>query len=89
MTEIRFGAFQREAHVQQLSISANNLAEVQGSHGGQASGFRSELELTSLDFRRLVFPYISTRAMDQIRSVVPLALYLMLFQIIVFRQSIL
>jgi len=89
LTEIRFGAFQREAHVQQLSISANNLAEVQGSHGGQASGFRSELELTSLDFRRLVFPYISTRAMDQIRSVVPLALYLMLFQIIVFRQSIL
>jgi hypothetical protein len=28
LTEIRFGAFQREAHVQQLSISANNLAEV-------------------------------------------------------------
>jgi len=37
---------------------------------------------------RLLRPYVSVRFMDQIRAVVPLALYLALFQILILRQLI-
>ena len=88
MTEIRFAAYQREAHVQQLSISGNSLAELQGNQAGKMSGIRPNLDITFLDIHRLAFPYVTTRAVEQLRSVIPLAVYLMLFQIVIFRQSI-
>jgi len=87
-TKIRFGEYLREAQLQQRLISANDLAKVQGNYAGQASGVRSDLDITAVDIHRLAFPYVSVRAKEQIKAVVPLALYLMLFQILIFRQSI-
>ncbi len=89
MTEIRFAAYQREAHVQQLSISGNSLAALQDNQAGKVSGIRPNLDISYLDIHRLAFPYVTSRAVEQLRSVIPLAVYLMIFQIVIFRQSIL
>ena len=86
--KIRFGEYLREAQLQQRHISANDLAKLQGNYAGQASGIRSNLDISALDVHRLAYPYISVRAKEQLKAVVPLALYLMLFQILIFRQSI-
>jgi hypothetical protein len=36
----------------------------------------------------LLRPYVSVRLMDQVKAVVPLALYLALFQILILRQLV-
>ena len=88
MTRIRFGAYQREAHIHQKELSGNQLLDLQGNQAGKASGVMPSLALSYLDVHRLAFPYVSSRAMSQIRSVVPLALYLVIFQLVIFRQDI-
>lgn len=85
---IRFGTYLREAQLKQRHLSANALAKLQDNRAGRASGVRPDLDVTFLDIQRLAVPYITVRAMQQIKSVVPLALYLVLFQILIFRQGI-
>ena len=41
-----------------------------------------------IDIHRLLTPYVGVRVIDQVRTVVPLALYLMLFQILILRQGV-
>lgn len=89
MTRIRFGAYQREARIQQKCFSSNRLAALQDNRAGQDSGFMPDVEVSYLDVHRLAFPYVYSRAMAQVRSVVPLAIYLVLFQVVIFRQDIL
>jgi hypothetical protein len=79
-TKIRFGAFVREAAIRQNVISFNELAK----HSEEAK----RIKLRSIDIYRLAGPYLSTRFIEQIRAVIPLALYLMLFQIFILRQSV-
>jgi len=78
--KIRFGAFVREATIQQNVISLNELAQ----HDEEAK----QIKLRSIDIYRLAGPYVSSRFTEQMRAVVPLALYLMLFQIFILRQSV-
>ena len=49
---------------------------------------RAPLKLTTIEGLRLIQPYFSTRFMDQLKAVVPLALYLALFQLIVLKQVV-
>ena len=42
-----------------------------------------KLKMSNLDVYRLLQPYVSTRFMDQVNAVVPLAAYLALFQVLV------
>ena len=58
-----------------------------------ADGRPTPLEWTRLEFSasevpRLIQPYVSSRFMDQVRAVVPLALYLALFQLLILNQVV-
>jgi len=78
--KIRFGAFIREISVKQNVISYNDLA---------ASGTKRErLKLRPLDIYRLLQPYVSVRFLDQMKAVMPLALYLLLFEVLVLHQEV-
>jgi hypothetical protein len=78
--KIRFGAFVREASIRQNIISLNELVK----HSEE----EKRIKLRSIDIYRLAGPYVSSRFIEQMRAVIPLALYLMLFQIFILRQSV-
>jgi hypothetical protein len=78
--KIRFGAFVREATIRQNIISLNELVK----HSDE----EKRIKLRSIDIYRLAGPYVSSRFIEQMRAVIPLALYLMLFQIFILRQSV-
>ena len=79
-----------EVSVHQYEISYNDLApKVETDASGEIVPVKqSKLELKSGDIYHLLKPYLSVRFMDQVRAVVPLAVYLFLFQIIVLRQAV-
>ncbi|MFQ5432348.1 MAG: DUF1538 domain-containing protein [Nitrospinota bacterium] len=88
---IRFGEFMREIAVQQSCISYNHLVpKARLDADGKAIPYRPEkIKLRSIDVYRLLTPYVSVRLLTQIRAVVPLALYLMIFQLLILRQTVL
>ncbi|EGV28287.1 protein of unknown function DUF1538 [Thiorhodococcus drewsii AZ1] len=88
-TEIRFGAFVREITVQQNRISYNNLTPKLDAEGSESPYHAPRIRLRPIDAYRLIRPYVSTRFIEQIRAVVPLALYLVLFQLFILHQDIL
>jgi len=81
--QIRFGSYIREITVRQKLISYNDLApEIQqDEHGIDIPYKPAKLKLRNIDIYRLVKPYISIRLYEQIKAVLPLALYLILFQL--------
>jgi len=48
----------------------------------------TRLRFTAAEVPRLIQPYVSSRFMEQIRAVVPLALYLALFQVLILNQVV-
>lgn len=90
-TRLRFGAYVRELTVQQRQVSANDLApRAEYDAAGELVPYRPDaVKLRGIDAYRLIKPYVSQRFMDQVRAVVPLALYLMLFQVLVLKQDVL
>lgn len=88
--QIRFGAYLREVSVQQKRLNYNLLTPaIRTDENGRELPCRTaRLELRSLDIYRLVKPYVSVRFMDQLKAVVPLALYLFLFQLLILRQDV-
>ena len=89
--EIRFGDFVRETNLKQQCISYNELTpEPEIDSEGREIPYRPEkIQLRPIDVQRLLTPYVSTRFLSQIKAVVPLAAYLVLFQILILRQSVL
>ncbi len=87
---IRFGDFVREITIQQKQLSYNELTpEVSKDAEGKELPYKPEkLEIRSIDVYNILEPYISTRLKDQVKAVVPLALYLVLFQLIILRQNV-
>lgn len=87
---VRFGNFVRESSVHAEEISYNALAPklLRDEHGEEIPYQPPPLSVRGIDIYRLLSPYIGTRAMDQIKAVVPLAAYLMLFQILILRQGV-
>ena len=71
---VRFGAFMREIGMHQRSIPFSKVTQ----HGRQHAG--KKVGVSSLDIYRIVGPYFSVRTIEQIKAVVPLAIYLGLFQ---------
>lgn len=84
---VRFGDFQREIALQQQEISYNELTRSSAA-GGTAAVPAGRLHLRRIDVYRLLAPYVSVRFWTQVRAVVPLALYLALFQLVVLRQEV-
>jgi len=88
--KIRFGSYIREITVQQKLISYNNLVpEIQqDANGIDIPYIPPKLKLRNIDIYRLVQPYISIRLYEQAKAVVPLAAYLILFQLFILRQDL-
>ncbi len=88
--EIRFGAFVREINTRHKYLSYNHVTPApQYDEQGMEIPYQAErIRLRPIDAFRLIKPYVSVRLMDQIRAVIPLALYLVIFQLIVLRAEV-
>ena len=89
-TEIRFGAFVREITVHQDRIPYGNLTPKPLLDGdGNELPYRApRIDLRPIDLYRLIRPYVSSRLLEQVKAVVPLAVYLVLFQLFILRQDV-
>ncbi|MFT7460846.1 MAG: hypothetical protein ACI909_003536, partial [Planctomycetota bacterium] len=87
---IRFGTFVREITIRQQQVSYNELTPglVRNEQGEEVPYRAPKLQIRSIDAYRILEPYVNTRLKEQIKAVVPLAVYLVLFQVIILRQSI-
>jgi len=87
---IRFGAFIREVALQQQEISYNKLTPKikQDTYGNDLPYRPPKLKLRPIDIYRLIQPYVRVRLIDQVKAVVPLAVYLVLFQLFILRQHV-
>ncbi len=79
---IRYGDFLKEVSVNHVRISYNDLAPKEGVKTPR------RIKLRSIDIYRLLTPYISVRFLEQVKAVVPLALYMAFFQMFILRQHI-
>ena len=80
----RFGDYQRAltAGRNELSLNAFNPELQRDAEGKLIPCAPPRVKLNAAEVFRLLRPYVSVRFMDQVRAVVPLALYLALFQIL-------
>lgn len=89
-TEIRFGAFVREITLHQDRIPYSRLTPKPtfDSDGNELPYKAPRIPLRLIDAFRLIRPYVSTRFLEQVKAVVPLAVYLILFQLFILRQDV-
>ena len=78
---LRYGEFLSTVRVRQHQVSYNDV------HAEVVRHKRSP-RLRLIDLHRLLTPYVSVRFFEQLRAVVPLALFLALFQIAALRVSV-
>lgn len=82
MAEIKYGDFLKETQANHREISYNKLTPKEGQQTAQ------KIALRRIDIYRLLQPYISVRFLEQLKAVVPLALYLLFFQLFILRQEV-
>jgi hypothetical protein len=88
-TNIRFGDYVRAMNVGARQISYKLLTPKNDGSNGSGSAIASpKLTLSPSDIYHLLQPYVSVRFAEQAKAVVPLAIYLALFQMIVLRQEV-
>ena len=85
MAQVPFSKYLSARHAATNDVSANLLTTLPEF---DADGKPIPVEwprprFTASEIARLIQPYVSTRFMDQVRAVVPLALYLALFQLLI------
>lgn len=86
--DLRFGDVQREMALHQRQVSYNELTSPVVPASGHAPVRAARLHLRRIDVYRLLKPYVSVRFWSQVRAVMPLAVYLALFQLVVLRQEL-
>lgn len=86
----RYIDFQRSLGGGAAAVSARLLSqEPERDAAGRIARLRTaRLRLTPREIARLFQPYVSQRFLDQFKTVVPLAAYLVLFQLLVLRQLV-
>ncbi len=86
----RYSDYVRETQAEEISVNANDiLLKAQLDEDGKLLPVEEPVvRLRAKEIARLLQPYVSSRFMEQVRSVVPLALYLVLFQILILRQLV-
>ena len=89
-SEIQYGQYVRESTLKQRSVSYNNLIpKLEVDSQGQAVPYHPpKLKLQSADIYNLLAPYFNVRLIEQVKAVFPLAIYLILFQILILRQPV-
>ena len=80
-SSLRYGEFLSAVRVKQHKVSYNRVHAETPRHG-RTRGLRF------IDLHRLLTPYVSVRFLEQARAVIPLALFLALFQIAALRATI-
>ncbi len=87
---IRFGDYVQAVTVDSDSISYSKLIpKPKLDKNGKEIPIKPEkMQLAGSDIYNLLQPYISVRFMEQLNAVVPLAIYLALFQILVLQRSV-
>jgi len=88
--KLRYGDFASAMTINQVSISYNELTPkiAVDADGNELPYVPPKLSLTPRDLFRVLEPYINVRVVEQLRSVVPLALYLALFQLLILRTGV-
>lgn len=79
--KIRYGEFVREVQADHVFISYNDIT----NSSEQKS---SKIKLRPKDIYRLITPYVSVRFLEQIYALMPLAIYLVIFQLFILRQEL-
>lgn len=79
--KLRYGEFVREVQADHVFISYSDITS-----GTEKKS--SKIKLRFIDMYRLVTPYISVRLLEQVSSLMPLAIYLVIFQIFILRQEL-
>jgi hypothetical protein len=84
----RFGDYQRELEAGRNEISMNRFFPKleKDAEGHTIPHQLRSVKLMPAEIYRLMRPYVSVRFMEQVKAVVPLAVYLVLFQILILRQ---
>ena len=77
---LRYGDFLGAVRMRQRAISFNAVARIEAP--------RRRPRLRPRDVYRLVTPYVAPRLLDQMRAVLPIALFLALFQVLVLRTGV-
>lgn len=87
---IRFGDYVQAVTVDSDSISYSKLVPKPklDKNGNEIPIKPEKMKLAGADVYNLLQPYLSVRFMEQVSAVLPLAAYLVLFQIIVLQRSI-
>jgi len=84
---IRYGKLIRHTSLHQNIISFNDYTKKQHELSIQTDK-KSRSSLRGIDIYRLLSPYISSRFIEQIKVVLPLAAYLILFQTLILNQIV-
>ncbi|MEW5726950.1 MAG: DUF1538 domain-containing protein [Pseudomonadota bacterium] len=86
---IRYGDFRRETRVDKRVVSYSRLTRLAAQRRAEIGGPRwRRVKLTPLAMWHLLSPYLSSKAGEQLRAVVPLAGYLAVFQLLVLHRGI-
>ena len=87
-SSFRFGDYQHKLGASRDTISFNRFFPKleKDAQGKIIPRKRPLIKLKPVEKYRLLRPYISVRIMEQVKAVVPLAVYMILFQIIILRQ---
>ena len=88
--KLRFAKFIRLACVRQNTISYNQVMAYTSElkENTVIVAQRHLLKLRAIDIYRLLEPYLSVRLIEQCKAVIPLVMYLLLFQILLLHQNI-
>ena len=82
--KIPFSRYIKESNVSSDQISFNELS----GRGSSTSEKPSRIKLSWQEVYRLVRPYVSVRILEQAKAVLPLAIYLGLFQLLILREPV-
>jgi len=86
----RFSDFQQAVGTRVNEISYNDIAPIpeRDAEGNLIPIVEKRIELSGAEAVALIEPYVRVRLMEQVRAVVPLALYLALFQLLILEQLV-
>ena len=79
--KIRYGDYLGQVRIHQSAISYNQVTAYDAQH-------RRRPRLRPRDVYRLIAPYLSVRFLDQLRAVIPVALFLVLFQVLALQSQV-
>ena len=84
---MRFSEYLNQVNVKHKTISFNLLTS-KNKEEDHSSLVQPKIKLNAKQTFDLLAPYCASRIVEQLKAVVPLAAYLMIFQILVLRQPV-